>query len=1256
MEPSRPAQLSAPPGMPGELVVPAPPQVPRVVPANPVVRLLPVVMVVAMVGMMVLYFSSGSPAMRTPMFSLFPVMMLASAVGTLTYGARGTHRTAELNADRRQYLRRLDDVRHAAQSAAAAQQRSLHRRHPQPDALWALVGGPRMWERTRADPDFGHLRIGVADQPLVPGLAAPQLPSADDADPVTATAVRRLLRHWALVPNVPVTVPVFDHSVVTLTGTDAHGLARAMICGLVVLHSPDELRIAAVVAADRHDRWDWLKWLPHHHHPSRTGETGPTPLRYRSLADVEDDRTMGPHRWLVITDGCPGAHPGAPGTTVLAVGPGAGTTASDGLLLDTEDPDLTVDSLTPAAASACARRLAAFRAALPAGPPSAPSSGWLALMGLQSLGDVPDAHRCSPRTVSVSGPVLAPVPIGCSDDGAAVELDINEAARGGVGPHGLCVGATGSGKSEFLRTLALGMITAHPPELLNLILIDFKGGATFLGLDRAPHVCAVITNLAEEAQLVARMYDALSGEMTRRQELLRAAGNVANIADYAAARVGRPTLPALPALVIAVDEFSELLAQHPEFADLFVAIGRLGRSLGMYLLLSSQRVDEGRLRGLETHLSYRICLKTFSTGDSRAVLGVPDAYHLPATPGAALLKTVSDELVRFHTAYVSGPYRETDTAPSNALSGPRLFTATPIPPDPIPNPDGATVRTLLDTVVDRLAGRGTPAHRVWLEPLTGSPPLSRVLELDDAAPLSVPIGVVDCPFEQRRIPLVAALADSDGNVAVVGGPRSGKSTAVRTLVLALAATHDPRDVQVYCIDCGGGALSALTALPHVGTVAGRRDDELIARMVAVLETVIADRESRFRAAGIDSMAEYRRRRAAFREPDDPYGDVFLVIDGMAVIRHEFDALEPRIAALATQGLSYGVHVIVTASRWAELRPALKDQIGTRIELRLGDPADSEMDRRRARHLLDSAPGRGLTREGRELTIALPRLDEAATTTGLTESIGASGQALRIRYQQRSAPPIELLPDHVEHRAVLDKATDRQRAEIVLGIGETDLLPVAVDVTEQPHLVVLGDGQCGKTTVLRTLCQELLRTRGAASAQLVLVDFRRTLLGAVDTECLAGYVMSPGALQAELPVLIERLRARLPGAEVTQQQLRDRSWWSGPDVFLVIDDYDLVAEAAATTLAPLTELLSHATDIGLHVIVARRSGGAARALFDPVLARLRELSATALVMSAHPDEGPLWGLVRPTPLPPGRATLLVRGHPLQRMQASWTDPE
>jgi S-DNA-T family DNA segregation ATPase FtsK/SpoIIIE len=534
-----------------------------------------------------------------------------------------------------------------------------------------------------------------------------------------------------------------------------------------------------------------------------------------------------------------------------------------------------------------------------------------------------------------------------------------------------------------------------------------------------------------------------------------------------------------------------------------------------------------------------------------------------------------------------------------------------------------------------------------------------LIPLDDRnPPLTVPIGLIDSPYKQRHDLLIVELAAAAGNVAVVGAPRSGKSTALRTLVMALATAHSPADVQFYCLDFGGGSLSSLRLLPHVGSVAGRLDVDLCRRTVAVMESTVRAREARFRRLGIDSVADYRRRRAA-DDPDiaaDSFGDVFLVVDGWATLRQEFDGLEGPITALAAQGLSFGVHVVVAASRWAEMRPALKDQIGTRIELRLGDPADSEMDRKKARQLAGGRPGRGITPDGREMVIALPRLDGTPSADDLAEAVAASAQRLSNRWDGRSAPPIELLPTRIHHHAVVAKAVaQRQPSEMVIGIGERELQPVTVDFADKPHLFVLGEAECGKTSALRLLCREVMRTNDAGSAQLEVVDFRRTLLGVVESAHLAGYTMSTAGLTSRLPAIVDRLKARMPGEQVTQQQLRTRSWWSGPEIYLVIDDYDLVAGSGGNPLAPLVDFLPHAKDLGLHVVVARRSGGAARAMFDPFLTGLRDLGCMGLMMSASPDEGILLGSVRSSSLPAGRGTLITRGSPDQLIQVGWSDP-
>ena len=585
-----------------DLHVEAPPAVPRRAETG-AARLMPVVLAVVSVAATVYLLTSRPGAGHTPAMLVFPLMMLLSAGAMVLTGGAGRWR-AELDTDRRRYLRYLDSVAIRLADSAAVQRVRLWERHPDPEDLWA-VPGERLWDRIPADPDFCTVRVGLGA--VVPQLrpVGPEVSGALESDPVTAAALAGLLATHDRVPDAPVTVDLSCASEVVVRGPAevAHALARSLICRLAVAHGPADVTIA-VTDPNRAD-WDWLKWLPHQRLPSGSAH----------------------HLDVRI----------APADTELCI-------EVDGTAVPIGRPD----GLSVVAAAALARRLA---------------------------GHHPPAPDC-PIVQWASDSELRGITIGTTN-GEPVELDIREAAQGGIGPHGLCVGATGSGKSELLRTIAVGMIARYSPAAVNLILIDFKGGATFLEFARAPHTTAVVTNLDEEAHLVTRMREALTGEIDRRQRLLRAAGNLSSANE----------LPDLPTLFIIVDEFSELLSRHPEFADVFVAVGRLGRSLGIHLLLASQRLEEGRLRGLESHLSYRICLKTLSETESRMVIGVPDAHHLPAQPGAAYLKAAAAEPVPFQAGYVSGrrPVRPR-TSPA-----PRLFTGSEAP-DPACGP------TLLDTL------------------------------------------------------------------------------------------------------------------------------------------------------------------------------------------------------------------------------------------------------------------------------------------------------------------------------------------------------------------------------------------------------------------------------------------------------------------------------------------------------------------------------------------------------------------------------
>jgi S-DNA-T family DNA segregation ATPase FtsK/SpoIIIE len=670
-------------------------------------------------------------------------------------------------------------------------------------------------------------------------------------------------------------------------------------------------------------------------------------------------------------------------------------------------------------------------------------------------------------------------------------------------------------------------------------------------------------------------------------------------------------------------------------------IGRLGRSLGVHLLLASQHLDEGRLRGLGSHLSYRIALRTFSAMESRSVIGVSDAYELPPSPGHGYLLHDNTTLVRFKAGYVSAPYRvASPAAPATVAASVRRvlgYSTVPVAP-PVTAPAAESTvdgPTLLDAVVDRLRGQGPPAHQVWLPPL-GAPPTLDAL-LTAAAPLSVPAGVVDRPFEQRRDPMWVELAGAAGHVAVVGGPRSGKSTAICTLLGALAATHSPAEVQCYAIDLGGGALGTLAGLPHLGGVARRRDTELVRRTVAELTSLLDKREKTFADAGITSVADYRRMRATGTGLDDGHGDVFLVIDGWLTFLQEYEGLEPLVNRIASRGLGYGIHLMLTANRWAEIRPALRELLATRLELRLGEPFESEINRRAAANVPERSPGRGITKEGLHFLTALPRLDGQPTTEDLTEGLrdlavqvatGWTGiaQASRVRTLPRALG--------------VDRLPPATGAGLPIGLDEEALAPVLLDFEADPHLTVYGDTESGKTNLLRLVARQLVERYSPEEARIITVDYRRGLLDAVRTEHQIGYAASAEALAPLVKDLTEALRQRLPGPDLSAEQLRTRSWWRGAELYLLVDDYDLV-ESSTNPLAPLAGLLAHGRDIGLHLVLARATGGASRAQFEPLLRRIREMGCPGLLLSGSPEEGNLLGKVRPSPQPPGRGVLVSR---------------
>ncbi|SCL20949.1 DNA segregation ATPase FtsK/SpoIIIE, S-DNA-T family [Micromonospora pallida] len=1308
----RRAVLPEPPR--GEIMLQSPPALPRGSSQVGMQLMFMLPMMLGMGAMSFVYIGRSGGAMTW----IFGALYISAMVGMLAMGLSrgGASKKAQINDERRDYLRYLSGLRGQVREVAVRQREAALAALPDPADLWSFAGTERLWERARTDPDFGRVRVGTGPQRLATALRAPQTAPLEDLDPVASTSLRHFIRTYATVGGLPVAVSLRSFQRVTLAGDrpEILALARALLAHLVTFHSPENLRIAACVGPDRQDGWDWLKWLPHSVHAGRADASGPTRLVAPTLSGVAALLADDPADPAARGSFTPGARPGAPHLLIVLDGAGtlpdaglappdglAGTTILDiggGLGADAHALDLVIaegrlgmrtadgvslvgvpDQLSVAGAEVVARQLTALHT----GTPAASEQPLSTTFGLADLLGIGDPRRLDPAVTwrPRSARDRLRIPIGVDPDGRPVDLDLKESAEGGMGPHGLVIGATGSGKSELLRTLVTGLAATHSSETLNLALIDFKGGATFAGMTGLPHTCAVITNLAADLTLVDRMADALRGELVRRQELLRAAGNYASVRDYERARTDGAPLQPLPSLLVIIDEFSELLSSRPEFIDLFVMIGRLGRSLGVHLMLASQRLEEGRLRGLDSHLSYRIGLRTFSAAESRAVLGVSDAYELPPVPGSAYLKWDITTLQRFKAAYVSGelPPEQVAAVAEEIPYERRVlpFGLAPLvpaeavrAPAPATGPDTAAAKgeTVLSSMIGRLVGNGPAAHQIWLPPLAEAPALDQLLPPLGVDPrrgltpvgwtgngqLTVPLAIVDKPFEQRRDLLWAELSGAAGHGLVLGAPQTGKSTLLRTLVAALALTHTPTEVQFFLLDLGGGGLASLSGLPHVSGYANRMDTERVRRIVAELTGLLAEREQSFAAHGIDSISDFRRRPPP--SPDGrTFGDVFLVVDGWMALRQEFEQLEEAVTTLAARGLGFGLHVVLSANRAMEIRPALRDLIGTHVELRLGDPADSAYDRRAAADVPKGAPGRGLTADKLHFLGGLPRIDGRTTVSDLPDGASDLVKQVDASWHGPRAPQVRLLPRLVPATDLPASVPGDRR--IPIGLAEADLGPAYLDFDADPHFLAFGDVESGKTGLLRVLAQQIAARYPVAEAAVIVADYRRGLVDALTGPHLLGYAGSEPVLTQLVAEAAEGLRRRLPGPEVTATELRERSWWKGPELFVLVDDYDLVVSPSHNPLAPLLEFLPQAKDVGLHLVLTRRSGGASRSLFEPVVQRLRDLGTPGLLLSGSRDEGALLADVKPSKQPPGRGQLVDRRTGVSLVQLAWaqTDP-
>jgi len=1084
-----------------------------------------VIGLVAPIGMALMMWMLTHQLMSILFMALSPVMLVGNWIEQ-TVSNRSTFKR-ELAAWRAE----IDDLVAAAQQETQVEVAARLVEHPSTSecTVGALNRTNLLWTRRNDAPGFAELRCGLGKQP---SRLRFDMPDAKHAPRALYKELADKLAPFAEVDGVPVVARLQQQGGLGVAGprSAAVSVARALVTQAVSLHSPNELQLCVLSSARTSPDWDWVKWLPH--------TTASRVVESRALAESPNAAIglVGEVEELVDRRAAASRNDEKAPLPVILLVVEADAPVEFGRLVDLVEkgwrhgvyvlwvaPDLpylpaacrvyidvrnfaeggvgylcTGDLAYPVAVEQTPIEAAAnwARAMSPITDLATRSddatdvprfSSFVGIMGkdlLTSSGAV--IERWGENNSIVAGPYAPAAP---AHKAGTLRAAIGHTASGpyvldlrAQGPHALVGGTTGAGKSELLQTWVLGMAANHSPARVNFLLVDYKGGSAFAEASELPHTVGLVTDLGISG--VHRALASLRAELRRREHLF----NTYKAKDLVAMEKSEP-VAAPPALVIVVDEFAALVTEVPEFIDGVIDVAARGRSLGLHLILATQRPAGVIKDSLRANTNLRLALRVADVDDSTDVLGAPDAaYFDQDVPGRAMSKTGPGRLVAFQTAYVGG--HTGDVAPPPSVEIETLGFGNPVaweaPSVAAPRAENEEsdlkriVRTIQQAQVD--AGLPAPA-KPWLPDLAGYYNLAdrhQVPNPRDDQELVFAIG--DDPDKQSQ-PTISYRPDVTGNLAVFGAGGAGKSTLLRTLAVTAGMTVHGGPCHVYGLDFSSRGLAMIESMPHVGSVVAGGDDERVQRLIRWLRGLIDERAARYAGVNAATIAQYRTISGQTDEPR-----ILLLVDGIAGFRTAYDGgvnyrIWDTFVSIAADGRPVGVHVVITSDQPSGIPPMLAASIQQRVVMRMA--SDDDYGTLGVPFgILNSAspPGRCLA-DGLEAQVVLlggdPASERAAKQAARSHGdwiapTDAQSQAMNMHLfsvamrqagASTPAPPIMRLPEAVPLASL--KAAP---GCFVLGMESSEFATVQVEATGT--FILTGPPGSGISTGLRTIATGL----------------------------------------------------------------------------------------------------------------------------------------------------------------------------------------
>lgn len=1192
---------------------------PPLVPQPPAFSIISILIPIIITGISLFAYLYMGSRMNTGNKNFFVFQMIFMStmiisytvpVFTYLYNKRNYRRQTETRTI--QYQEQLEKHRRELRELQTEQQAIMNELNP---SVWECIQriekrSSSLWERSARDEDFLQLRLGLGTLPATYQIIAPK-PEGYETEPLIEEA-QALAQAFERVESVPIQLPLYQSKVIGVVGEQEAILnaIRVMVLQMATHHSPDEVKIAAFYPEWEEEQWKWLRWLPHTWDDEQTmrfvaQEKGSarqlldvlySQLNRRKMTRATDFRKEAELPCWVFILSAPHLIEDEPILPLLlkeAEAIGACTIlladrkdslpmqcqliveiqGNRGVCKETVKGDVTgleegeiactVDDLPLDKVEHAARLMAGVKVKRSTSAEIPQRLSLFELLGIEKIEDLDVAALWRANRF----PQSLPVPVGVRTGGKKVLLNVHDKIeRRGHGPHGLMAGTTGSGKSEAIQSIVASLAVHYHPHEMTFLLIDYKGGGMSNTFRDLPHLVGSITNLDD--QLVERAMVSLRAELIRRQKILNEAGDLQHIDEYYET-TWRMTHP-LPHLVIIIDEFAQLKKEQPEFMNELISIATIGRTLGVHVILATQKPGGVVDDKIWSNARFRICLRVQDDADSREMLKIPDAAWI-TTPGRGYLQVGSNEefdLVQF--AWSGAPYLADQKPNQNepeiyevSLSGKRTKCEIK---EELNIDQTRKQKKQLQVLMEYLA---SIAEKEGVSRLSGPwlPPLPKQLALEDisectygwngkewganAPGLSAIVGLVDDVALQRQEPLLLSL--EEGHLPIYGMPGTGKTTFLQTLLLSLATRYSPEHLHFYLLDFGR-TLRDFSYLPHVGSVILDDETDKIKRLFRYLLEEVGRRRELLANSGVKTLRAYQMSTGK------TVPRIVVCIDGYLNFRNQYSYENDQLEQLLREGGSVGLSFVVTANRITDIVERIRGNFSLGIAFELSDPSDYYFAvGRPTKPPVQLPEGRGLVKgqvPPLEFQTALPiagndDMQRSVRLRNVMEQMSIAWNGERPK-EILPLPEVVFLEELLAIKSVIpNKSSLSARSDISIsspsdsfrapvGIYVDDLTLFEVDLKEGPYFVVGSPMEGGKTSFLMTWVLSLCDRVSPQELEIYCIDFRPSSASLLSLEHVT-HVKGTATRESELTELLTTLSTKIKMRHTHGDQLKNQSY-------------------------------------------------------------------------------------------------------------------